>query len=212
MGWQCEGASVIIVFIFNYPFLPIAIWHISLLFSMFLSTSQNVLPDHILNAVKHHLYGITSMQVCVFLEFGPAKFWNLFISACFIVVLFWYYYDGRCWIWEASSKGYVATPLDGPNFKCLCWCGPRESISWGSSSWCYKGNDMIDIVKIIDTTKIFHCSSTILVCSVYDSFVFIQGAAIDRILGEIVHSKSMTTPIDYVLCIGHFLGKVISST
>jgi hypothetical protein len=71
---------------------------------------------------------------------------------------------------------------------------------------------MIDIVKIIDTTKIFHCSSTILVCSVYDSFVFIQGAAIDRILGEIVHSKSMTTPIDYVLCIGHFLGKVISST
>ncbi|KDP34467.1 hypothetical protein JCGZ_11938 [Jatropha curcas] len=34
-----------------------------------------------------------------------------------------------------------------------------------------------------------------------------KGAAIDRILGEIVHSKSMTMPIDYVLCIGHFLGK-----
>lgn len=34
-----------------------------------------------------------------------------------------------------------------------------------------------------------------------------KGAAIDRILGEIVHSKRMTTPIDYVLCIGHFLGK-----
>ncbi|KAL5537739.1 hypothetical protein UlMin_044569 [Ulmus minor] len=34
-----------------------------------------------------------------------------------------------------------------------------------------------------------------------------KGAAIDRILGEIVHSKSMTTPIDYVLCLGHFLGK-----
>ncbi|CAN1335405.1 Alpha,alpha-trehalose-phosphate synthase [UDP-forming] 1 [Linum perenne] len=34
-----------------------------------------------------------------------------------------------------------------------------------------------------------------------------KGAAIDRILGEIVHSKQMTTPIDYVLCIGHFLGK-----
>ncbi|XP_065861627.1 alpha,alpha-trehalose-phosphate synthase [UDP-forming] 1-like isoform X2 [Euphorbia lathyris] len=34
-----------------------------------------------------------------------------------------------------------------------------------------------------------------------------KGAAIDRILGEIVHSKAMTTPIDYVLCIGHFLGK-----
>nr|ALN13334.1 trehalose-6-phosphate synthase-1 [Hevea brasiliensis] len=34
-----------------------------------------------------------------------------------------------------------------------------------------------------------------------------KGAAIDRILGEIVHSKSMTSPIDYVLCIGHFLAK-----
>lgn len=34
-----------------------------------------------------------------------------------------------------------------------------------------------------------------------------KGAAIDRILGEIVHSENMVTPIDYVLCIGHFLGK-----
>ncbi|KAL1118583.1 hypothetical protein V6Z11_D01G045700 [Gossypium hirsutum] len=34
-----------------------------------------------------------------------------------------------------------------------------------------------------------------------------KGAAIDRILGEIVHNTSMTTPIDYVLCVGHFLGK-----
>ncbi|KAF3337462.1 Alpha,alpha-trehalose-phosphate synthase [UDP-forming] 1 [Carex littledalei] len=31
-----------------------------------------------------------------------------------------------------------------------------------------------------------------------------KGAAIDRILGKIVHSKSM---INYVLCIGNFLGK-----
>ncbi|KAL3821279.1 hypothetical protein ACJIZ3_007184 [Penstemon smallii] len=34
-----------------------------------------------------------------------------------------------------------------------------------------------------------------------------KGAAIDRILGEIVHSKAICTPIDYVLCIGHFIGK-----
>ncbi|CAA0808725.1 Alpha-alpha-trehalose-phosphate synthase [Striga hermonthica] len=34
-----------------------------------------------------------------------------------------------------------------------------------------------------------------------------KGAGIDRILGEIVHSKAICTPIDYVLCIGHFLGK-----
>ncbi|CAM6105282.1 unnamed protein product [Calypogeia fissa] len=34
-----------------------------------------------------------------------------------------------------------------------------------------------------------------------------KGAAIDRILGEIVHSRHMTSPIDYVMCIGHFLSK-----
>ncbi|KAG9154909.1 hypothetical protein Leryth_015536 [Lithospermum erythrorhizon] len=34
-----------------------------------------------------------------------------------------------------------------------------------------------------------------------------KGAAIDRILGEIVHSKSISLPIDCVLCVGHFLGK-----
>lgn len=34
-----------------------------------------------------------------------------------------------------------------------------------------------------------------------------KGAAIDRILGAIVHGRNLTTPIDYVLCIGHFLSK-----
>ncbi|KAI5073451.1 hypothetical protein GOP47_0011464 [Adiantum capillus-veneris] len=34
-----------------------------------------------------------------------------------------------------------------------------------------------------------------------------KGAAIDRILGEIVHRKRITIPIDYVLCVGHFLSK-----
>ncbi|KAJ4849972.1 Trehalose-6-P synthase/phosphatase complex synthase subunit [Turnera subulata] len=34
-----------------------------------------------------------------------------------------------------------------------------------------------------------------------------KGAAIDRILGEVVHHKGMRSPIDYVLCIGHFLAK-----
>ncbi|KAF7803248.1 alpha,alpha-trehalose-phosphate synthase [UDP-forming] 1-like [Senna tora] len=34
-----------------------------------------------------------------------------------------------------------------------------------------------------------------------------KGAAIDRILGEIVHHKGMKAPIDYVLCVGHFLPK-----
>ncbi|KAL6574143.1 Trehalose-6-P synthase/phosphatase complex synthase subunit [Orobanche hederae] len=34
-----------------------------------------------------------------------------------------------------------------------------------------------------------------------------KGAAIDRILGEIVHHCYVKAPIDYVLCIGHFLNK-----
>ncbi|EFJ09193.1 trehalose phosphate synthase [Selaginella moellendorffii] len=34
-----------------------------------------------------------------------------------------------------------------------------------------------------------------------------KGSAIDRILGEIVHSKHMLSPIDHVMCIGHFLSK-----
>ncbi|KAI3675049.1 hypothetical protein L1987_84631 [Smallanthus sonchifolius] len=34
-----------------------------------------------------------------------------------------------------------------------------------------------------------------------------KGVTIVRILGEIVHSKSIQAPIDYVLCIGHSLGK-----
>lgn len=34
-----------------------------------------------------------------------------------------------------------------------------------------------------------------------------KGAAIDRILGEVHCTKSFRTPIDYVLCLGHFLAK-----
>ncbi|KAG2311980.1 hypothetical protein Bca52824_023537 [Brassica carinata] len=35
-----------------------------------------------------------------------------------------------------------------------------------------------------------------------------KGSAMERILGEIVlQNMSITTPIDYVLCIGNFLGK-----
>ncbi|XP_054800270.1 alpha,alpha-trehalose-phosphate synthase [UDP-forming] 1-like [Prosopis cineraria] len=34
-----------------------------------------------------------------------------------------------------------------------------------------------------------------------------KGAAIDRILGEVVHHKGLEAPIDYVLCVGHFLPK-----
>ncbi|XP_022994733.1 alpha,alpha-trehalose-phosphate synthase [UDP-forming] 1-like [Cucurbita pepo subsp. pepo] len=34
-----------------------------------------------------------------------------------------------------------------------------------------------------------------------------KGSAIDRILGEIVRDKGINKPIDYVLCVGHFLAK-----
>lgn len=43
---------------------------------------------------------------------------------------------------------------------------------------------------------------------IFLSSFFVQGAAIDRILGEIVHNNDVKTPIDYVLCMGHFLSKV----
>lgn len=39
--------------------------------------------------------------------------------------------------------------------------------------------------------------------------LFLNGTAIARILEEIIHRKSFATPIDYVLCIGHFLEKVM---
>ncbi|CAH8381179.1 unnamed protein product [Eruca vesicaria subsp. sativa] len=39
-----------------------------------------------------------------------------------------------------------------------------------------------------------------------------KGAAIGRILGEIVHKSALTTPIDYVFCSGYFLEKVELNT
>ncbi|VVA91594.1 unnamed protein product [Arabis nemorensis] len=39
-----------------------------------------------------------------------------------------------------------------------------------------------------------------------------KGAAIGRILGEIVHRKSMNTPIDFVFCSGYFLEKLSHET
>lgn len=48
-------------------------------------------------------------------------------------------------------------------------------------------------------------------CSLLNFHIYQQGAAIDRILGEIVRHKGLKTPIDYVLCIGHFLQKVCFS-
>lgn len=49
-------------------------------------------------------------------------------------------------------------------------------------------------------------------CNSYLScHVMIQGAAIDRILGEIIHSNEVKSTIDYVLCVGHFLPKVHTS-
>lgn len=41
--------------------------------------------------------------------------------------------------------------------------------------------------------------------------VILKGAAIDRILGEIIHNNDVRSPIDYVLCVGHFLPKVYIS-
>ena len=64
------------------------------------------------------------------------------------------------------------------------------------------------IVKISNIMWLFLVYGYLAFLFLSNDILYNQGAAIDRILGEIVHSKSMTTPIDYVLCIGHFLAKV----
>lgn len=64
------------------------------------------------------------------------------------------------------------------------WTGPISNAS-------------LDVVKVVDLLR--------------SAQLAYQRAAIDRILGEVVHNKGMQAPIDYVLCIGHFLAKEIYS-
>ena len=40
--------------------------------------------------------------------------------------------------------------------------------------------------------------------------LFVQGKAVDEIINELGYRNIMSTPIDYVLIIGHFLAKVIT--
>lgn len=96
------------------------------------------------------------------------------------------------------------------------WTGPISN----SSVEVVQGSRSVE-VRAVGVTKVTNLSFLIIhsvafsldffyiYLNVYSiSLNYNQGAAIDRILGEIVHSKSVTSPIDYVLCIGHFLGKV----
>lgn len=39
---------------------------------------------------------------------------------------------------------------------------------------------------------------------------FFQGAAIDRIVFEIMHRKDSELQFDFVMCLGHFLSKVLA--
>ena len=136
---------------------------------------------------------------------------NIFLHSLYVLSSY-FNNNCRCWVWKTSSKGYAAASLDGPNFKCIRRCCSRWPICWGASSWCDKGDCLFLIIKNSNITWLFLFYgfwACLLLCN---GFLFNQGAAIDRILGEIVHSKSMTTPIDYVLCIGHFLGKVSFSS
>lgn len=60
-----------------------------------------------------------------------------------------------------------------------------------------------NLMEVLDSMFWIYHNNLLFVVSMFE-----QGAAIDRILGEIVHNKGMKAPIDYVLCIGHFLPKV----
>ncbi|CAA7039686.1 unnamed protein product [Microthlaspi erraticum] len=62
------------------------------------------------------------------------------------------------------------------------WAGPISNAS-------------VDVVRGDNSVEVHAVSVT-------------KGSAMERLIGEIVlQNKSMTTPIDYVLCIGNFLGK-----
>ena len=60
------------VFLFNF-FQTQNLWCLCHVFSMYWNTSRKELPDHILNVVQLHLYGITNMQV-PFFWFAPFSF------------------------------------------------------------------------------------------------------------------------------------------
>ncbi|KAJ4909101.1 hypothetical protein Rs2_03722 [Raphanus sativus] len=88
---------------------------------------------------------------------------------------------GTSLIWNYKYAGIEFGRLQARDLLQHLWTGPISNASVDV----VQGSRSVD-VRAVGVTK---------------------GAAIDRILGEIMHSKSMTTPIYYVLCIGHFLGK-----
>ncbi|CAN1167286.1 Alpha,alpha-trehalose-phosphate synthase [UDP-forming] 1 [Linum perenne] len=84
------------------------------------------------------------------------------------------------------------------------WTGP---ISNASLDVVHGGRSVE--VRAVGVTKVKFLMIFFLSCQHVHHLIktSLQGAAIDRILGEIVHNKDMKAPIDYVLCIGHFLTK-----
>lgn len=172
---------------------------------MSLSISPRERLDRILNSVRLHLYGITSTQVL-----------NLFDP--FFLSNWMFYYPCFC------NLGIIADiefgRLQARDMLQHLWTGPISNASVDV----VQGSRSVE-VRAVGVTKVtgfyfllFHLFAsrsqlTVICSSTYSTISFpIQGAAIDRILGEIVHSKSISTPIDYVLCVGHFLGKVYFST
>lgn len=175
----------------------------SCVFRMFLSTSGKEHLDHISKKGRLHLFGITNMQV---LELCLRRLF--FFALCLLSLSS--YWSSHTIIDVEFGK------LQARDMLQHLWTGPISN----ASVEVVQGSRSVE-VRAAGVTKVNFCfyDWVFLVLSwlinfhndinVSTYFPFNQGAAIDRILGEIVHSKSLTTPIDYVLCVGHFLPKVI---
>ncbi|KAF8715777.1 hypothetical protein HU200_026726 [Digitaria exilis] len=102
---------------------------------------------------------------------------------------------GEFKMWLAAEHGMFLRPTNGewmttmPEHLNMDWVDSVKHLWTGPIS-----NAAVDVVQGSRSVEVRSVGVT-------------KGAAIDRILGEIVHSENMVTPIDYVLCVGHFLGK-----
>ncbi|KAG9149134.1 hypothetical protein Leryth_010725 [Lithospermum erythrorhizon] len=86
-----------------------------------------------------------------------------------------------CLVWNYKYSDIEFGRLQARDMLQHLWTGPISNAS-------------VDVVQGLRSVEVREVGVT-------------KGAAIERILGEIVRSKAISLPIDYVLCIGHFLGK-----
>ncbi|KAK9093505.1 hypothetical protein Syun_028416 [Stephania yunnanensis] len=129
-------------------------------------------------------------------------------------------------IWLAAENGMFLRPAKGPWMTTMPehlnmdWVESVKTVGFLSLSKCHFNLTVVDIefgrlqardlLQHLWTGPISNAAVDVVQGSrsvEVRSVGVTKGAAVDRILGEIVHSRNIITPIDYVLCLGHFLGK-----